>query len=75
MQVRYVLNQHQKNLTLSREILPLLKHLEFSVCQTKIGRRIIYAECAAQGKTIFQTKHKLAQQEIQQLTSEIVKLL
>ncbi|KLL02700.1 MAG: hypothetical protein MRECE_51c001, partial [Mycoplasmataceae bacterium CE_OT135] len=43
--------------------------------QTKISRRIVYAECAAQGKTIFQTKHKLAQQEIQQLTSEIVKLL
>ena len=75
MIVRFVLNQYQKHLTLSQEILPLLKHLEFPVCSTKIGRRVIYAETAAQGQTVWQTKNKLAQTEIEQLTNEIVKLL
>jgi len=75
VQVRFCLNQYQKNLTLSQQILPLLKHLEFPVLTTSIGRRVAYAECAAQGQTVFQINNVLAQKEIKQLTNEIVKLL
>ncbi|MCC2625621.1 MAG: cobyrinic acid a,c-diamide synthase [Burkholderiales bacterium] len=75
LQARLVANMCQNNTSISKEALTLIEEFEFPKVTTDIYQRTAYRQAAAFGGTVADLDNIKAHDEINQLISEILKLL
>lgn len=67
-----LINRYQPRLSMTDKILEKIKEFDIPILNTKIGHRIAFVESAAQGTTVFDLKDKMAIEEVDRLTKEIL---
>lgn len=76
MQARILVNQLQHNLSLMKEIVPLLDHFNIPLFETTWGQRVAYKESAAIGQSVHALgdRAKQAIEEVNSVVKEIISL-
>ncbi|MDO5073167.1 MAG: ParA family protein [Neisseria animaloris] len=77
MVVGVVLNQYSENVNLTKDVLAALENTDWQVFDTRVARRIAYAESGTYGLAVSEMpkdKGKKATQEVESLVNEILEL-
>jgi cellulose biosynthesis protein BcsQ len=72
LQSYILINRYQPRLSMTGKILEKVSEFGIPILETKIGHRIAFVESAAQGTTVFDLKDKIAVEEIENLTNEVL---
>lgn len=76
LKAAFVINRKISNTVIGKKVFKAFSEQDFPVMGTAIHQRVIYAECASIGKTVFDTSDaataKSAQLEIKRLAREIM---
>lgn len=71
----FVINRKIANTAIGRDVTETLKELDVSVLETYVTQRVIFAEAAASGKTVFDIEPDgKAANEINNLVNELLKM-
>lgn len=68
----FIISQAINNTKLANEVTEVLKEYDLSVFDTKIINRISYPSSISDGKTVFHTADKKAQEEINRIKEELL---
>jgi chromosome partitioning protein len=68
----FAVNRAIKNTKLEKEVNEALQQYNLPVLKTHVTHRVVYAQAAAKGITVFETSHSEAINEINELTREII---
>ncbi len=74
LQARLLLNQAQPHQNLTRETLEILPEFGIELCQTQWRQRTAFRQSAVWGQTVHDGANKAAIEEVESLTSELLKL-
>ena len=76
MVARLVINQCQPNLSLTKNVMDILKDFGIPILKTKLGQRTVYRQSAVYGSIVhdFGTKATSAINEVESLTDEVLSL-
>ena len=73
LKAAFVINRKISNTVIGKKVVKAFSEQEFPVMESAIHQRVVYAECASIGKTVFDVSDaKSAQLEIARLAKEIV---
>ena len=73
LKAAFVINRKISNTVIGKKVFKAFSEQEFPVMESAIHQRVVYAECASIGKTVFDLNDaKSAQLEIARLAKEIV---
>ena len=76
MKSAFVINRKITNTAISRDVIKAFKDKKIPVLNSAIYQRVVYAETAANGKSVLRVSQKsIAKTEITNLTKEILNLL
>lgn len=71
-----LLNQFDKRLSLSREVLDVLKEIEaVQILKNKIGYRVAYKEANIKGLGVYEYGNEKAKDEITKITNEVLSII
>ena len=71
----FVINRKITNTAIGRDVAEALSGYEVPVLNTHICQRVVFAETANTGATVFETKNTAAIEEIKSLVKEVEELL
>ena len=74
LKARLLLNQAQTNLNLTKETLDVLSEFGIPLCQTQWRQRTAYRQSAIWGQTVHDGANKVAIEEVESLTNELLQL-
>lgn len=75
LKAAFLLNAAQQNTNISNEALDAVRGYGLPVLETVIGRRVSFIKSVAKGKTAFQTTDWRAKNEIDDLVTEVLKMM
>lgn len=67
----FVINRKIVNTAIGRDVGEALENYQLPVLTSSINQRVVFAETAAQGKAVFETKDKQAAEEIEAIKKEL----
>lgn len=71
----FTINRKIVNTAIGRDVVDVLNEMEMPVLKSHVGQRVIFAEAAASGKTVFDLEpESKAADEIQKLVDELLSL-
>ena len=73
--IAVIVNRYNERTTLDREVVNAIQDFGVTILATKLANRVSYREATIQGISVHETKDEKAKQEIEELTSEIQKLM
>ena len=73
--IAVIVNRYNERTTLDREVVNAIQDFGVTILATKLANRVSYREATIQGISVHETKDEKAKQEIEELTSEIKKLM
>lgn len=75
LQARLLLNQAQPHQNLTRETLEVLSEFGIPLCQTQWRQRAVFRQSAVWGGTVHDLDNKMARNEVESLSNELLQLL
>lgn len=73
--IAVVVNRYNERTTLDREVVNAIQDFGVTVLATKLANRVSYREATIQGISVHETKDEKAKQEIEELTTEIQRIM